>query len=430
MGDPGAHDTMTWRSKETLERGLGTAGPHDLAGLWSTLDTVVRSEEGSLSAAALATVAAASHDRPQAMSMLSHVACKHGRAAFRPTAVAFFQRELGDDSAALASFRQATLVDPDYAEAWLGLGMLLDDQDDPAGLPALERAAALDPTNVETWKRIGDAHCSRGRFGQAVEAYDRGLAVQPEHTGLGFHRSRALGALGCYDEALQATPRAIRRDLGTLREVQYIAEGRVFVCRYWAADDVAEIFEELAATLLERASELSATDLAWEEGVSLDVGSAPLRVVERLGMFVVCDADCGRGLRPDRFGELNEAISLLYAQQCCVRSTGLDGEECRWTDLVRVETGALEQFHVRMCRTVSSAGVSGWTVESGETASNRGESAVWEEFPIYELRRRRPSLTRFLGLPPGVELEIDGAQLRRLAPLREQDETELPSVLH
>lgn len=421
---------MNWRSKETLERGLGTAGPHDLAGLWSTLDTVVRSEEGSLSAAALATVAAASHDRPQAMSMLSNVARQHGRAAFRPTAVAFFQRELGDEAAALASFRQATHVDPEYAEAWLGLGMLLDDQGDPTGLPALERAATLDPANVEAWKRIGDAHCSRGRFSQAVDAYDRGLVVQPDHTGLGFHRCRALAALGCHEEAMAATPRVIRRDLGILREVQHVAGGRVFVCRYWAADDVAELFEELAITILERASDLAATDLAFDDGVCLDVGSAPLRVVERLGMFVVCDADCGRGLRPDRFGELNEAISLLYAQQSCLRSTGLDGEECRWTDLVRVQAGALEQFHLRLRRTESAAGFSGWTLRTREGAADHGESLVWEELPVYELRQRRPSLTRFLGLPPGVELEIDGAQLRRLEPLRELDESEHPSILH
>lgn len=420
---------MTWRTKESLERGLAAAGPQDLAGLWSTIDIVVGRDHRALSAAALATMAAAAQDRPTALSMLSDVALRHGRCGFQHTALAFYQRELGDDGAALASFRQATRLDPEYAEAWLGLGILLDDQGDAASLPALERAVTLEPESVEAWKRLGDAQAARGRYHQAIDAYERGLALQPHHSRLAFHRCRALGALGHFDEAVASTPRAIVRDLGQLRQVERLSEGRVFVCRYWAADDVADLFEVLAESILEAATHVVAADVDLSEGMCLDLGSAPLRIVPRAGRLVVCDADGGHELRLDRFGEMNEAISLLHAQQACLRSAGLDGESCRWTDLVRVQPGALEQTHLRMRRMAPKAGVSGWILASDECEAS-AESG-WIELPVYALRRQRPAISRFLALPPGVDVEVEGALLRRVAPLAEPElGDDEPIVLH
>jgi len=421
---------MRWRSKRSLEPGLEVQASSEPGGLWATLGAVV-GERRAPSAAAVATVAASIGDRTRALEMLSQLAARHPSAGFEHVARAFYQRQVGDDAAALASFEQATIVDPSNAEAWLGLGCMLDDRGHAEALPTLERSTQLAPHHAECWCRYGDALAATGNYARALDAYERAIALHANHARAAFHRCRALGALGQLEAAVEATPRAAARDLGELRECRRVSRGRVFVCRYWAADDVADLFEVLAETLLSHAQDVGAADLALDDGVCVDAGCSPLRVIVRDGVFVVCDADAGRSLRADRFGEVNEAISLLYAQQMCLRSAGLEGEPCRWTDLVFVQLEALEQPHIRLRRTMPSVGESGWTLlEGGDEPLGAASCLELHAIPVFELRRRRPALTRFLTLPIGIEAEIDGNELVALHVLGDEGPTDRRPVLH
>ena len=68
----------------------------------------------------------------------------------------------------------------------------------------LEHAAALNPTEPEIWKNVGIVQLAQHRGGEALDAFDRALGLEPMHFAARLHRGAALEQLDRIDDAAAA----------------------------------------------------------------------------------------------------------------------------------------------------------------------------------------------------------------------------------
>ncbi len=114
---------------------------------------------------------------------------------------------------AIAEYRRATEIDPDYAEAWLNLSDALIKAHRPSeALAPLERTLALNPQQAQAWSIAGLLLDGAGRQAEALEHFDRALQLAPDDSQT--HNNRALALLHADrpDEAVLALRRAIELD--------------------------------------------------------------------------------------------------------------------------------------------------------------------------------------------------------------------------
>ena len=92
-------------------------------------------------------------------------------------------RELGDYEGAISMLRRACDVDPTDSEAWLALGFCLGHKERFAeALAAYERLLAIDPDNVKgNYNRVATL-INLGRASDALEHAERALNLGPEHS--------------------------------------------------------------------------------------------------------------------------------------------------------------------------------------------------------------------------------------------------------
>jgi serine/threonine protein kinase/cytochrome c-type biogenesis protein CcmH/NrfG len=139
----------------------------------------------------------------QALEQLSSYAPAHNN---RGVAL----RELGARHDAVAAFLRALELKPDYADAWYNLGVTLGE----LGSSVRERycytrALELEPRHVEAWHNGGVSHleryarlAQRPNLRQALEAFERAIALRPDHPQAHYHRGLARWASGDRDGAL------------------------------------------------------------------------------------------------------------------------------------------------------------------------------------------------------------------------------------
>jgi aspartate beta-hydroxylase len=68
----------------------------------------------------------------------------------------------------------------------------------------LERAAHVNPVEPEIWKNLGIVHLAQHRGGDALDAFDRALGLEPMHFASRLHRGAALEQMGRVHEAATA----------------------------------------------------------------------------------------------------------------------------------------------------------------------------------------------------------------------------------
>ncbi|MBK5969458.1 MULTISPECIES: tetratricopeptide repeat protein [Thiorhodovibrio] len=116
----------------------------------------------------------------------------------------------GDLQTAEAGYRQLIAQNPAHAEALHRLGLVLYQRGDPAGAEAFIRRAIRINDQVPAY------HCHHGvmlkallRLKEALQAYDRALALKLDYAEAHSNRGNALRNLGRLEEALQAYDQAL-----------------------------------------------------------------------------------------------------------------------------------------------------------------------------------------------------------------------------
>ena len=115
---------------------------------------------------------------------------------------------------AIACYRHALELQPDYAEAHGNLGNALRDQGQPEEATACyRRALELKPDNAETHNNLGTLCKEQGDLDEAVACYRRALELKPDfaeaHNNLGNalrDQGQLDAAVACYRRALELKP--------------------------------------------------------------------------------------------------------------------------------------------------------------------------------------------------------------------------------
>lgn len=131
----------------------------------------------------------------------------------------------GKLDAAIARYRQALALQPDYVEACNNLGNALMDQGKlEEAVTCLRRALSLNPKVAETHNNLGNVLKDQGKLGEAVACYRQALALRPDyaeaHSNLGNAltvQKRLDEAVACYRQALALKPdiAEVHNNLGT-----------------------------------------------------------------------------------------------------------------------------------------------------------------------------------------------------------------------
>jgi tetratricopeptide (TPR) repeat protein len=119
---------------------------------------------------------------------------------------------LGEWELAEEAFHQATIIRPDYGEAWAFLGEAQQHLDEPNSAEAfanLEKALTLEPDLLTTNMFLGLYWQRQGRFDLALESLERLADLYPDNPAILTEQANTLALLGELDSAYQIYQRAV-----------------------------------------------------------------------------------------------------------------------------------------------------------------------------------------------------------------------------
>jgi Tfp pilus assembly protein PilF len=113
---------------------------------------------------------------------------------------------------AIAAFREAIRLKPDYAEAHINVGALLCDvKHDYTGAEAeFREAIRLKPDYAEAHASLGNALAGQGKLSEAIAAYREAVRLKPDNAQIHANLGVALAGQGKPDEAIATCREAIR----------------------------------------------------------------------------------------------------------------------------------------------------------------------------------------------------------------------------
>ena len=111
---------------------------------------------------------------------------------------------------AVAAYRRAIGIKPDYAEAHSNLGNALTNQGKlDEAIAAYRRAIGIKPDYAEAHSNLGNALTNQGKLDEAIAAYRRAIGIKPDYAEAHSNLGNALTNQGKLDEAVAAYRRAI-----------------------------------------------------------------------------------------------------------------------------------------------------------------------------------------------------------------------------
>src|SRR5580658_2026906 len=110
-----------------------------------------------------------------------------------------------------AAYRQVLRLDPDHADAWQLLGVLLARSRRPReGAQAMQRSLALNGRQPGVHANLGNALFELGEYGEALAHLARAIELVPGLVAAWVNHGGALLGLGRLEEAVQSCSHAMR----------------------------------------------------------------------------------------------------------------------------------------------------------------------------------------------------------------------------
>ncbi|MBI2214839.1 MAG: protein kinase [Acidobacteria bacterium] len=247
---------------------------------------------------------------------------------------------LGKHEAAIEAFRAALSMQPDYADAMIGLASSLDSSGKDAESEAAYRAViALRPALWIGHNHLGVFFLVRGRYAESVKSFESALTLTPDNVRVLNNLGAAYQQMGRHEDALEIYSRSLAERPNA---VAYSNRG---VCLYFMEryEESAEAFERATALTPESwilwvnlgdAYRWSSTQTASAPGAyrrAVDLGEKELALHPRDGNTLAMlatsyaklgDARRARNLATMAIGVAENDAYALYAAGVALEVTG------------------------------------------------------------------------------------------------------------
>ena len=116
--------------------------------------------------------------------------------------------------AAIACYKEALKIKPDYAEAYYNMGVALQDKGDPeAAIESYKEAVKIKPDYAEAYNNMGNVLQKKGDSKAAIESYKEALKIKPDYADAHNNMGNTLkdkgdleAAINNYKQALKIKP--------------------------------------------------------------------------------------------------------------------------------------------------------------------------------------------------------------------------------
>ena len=116
----------------------------------------------------------------------------------------------GQIDEALAHYRKALEIRPDYVEAHCGLGVALADRGEvDEALAHYRKALEIEPGFAEAHNDLANALADRGQVDEAIAHYQRALEIKPDYPAAHYNLGAVLAGHGRLDEAIEHYQKAL-----------------------------------------------------------------------------------------------------------------------------------------------------------------------------------------------------------------------------
>jgi len=139
------------------------------------------------------------------------------------------------DEQAAEAFEQATTLEPDFAAAYLKLGLTYralgrKEEADKAYKQAVkvyEKLTRNEPKNAEAQLSLGDAYSRTGDYQKSIEAYRRGVRLKEPDSTTFYDIGLTYNKLARYSEAVNAFKKSIELDPNDFRAQEALERAQV-----------------------------------------------------------------------------------------------------------------------------------------------------------------------------------------------------------
>ena len=244
----------------------------------------------------------------------------------------------GDTALAESLGRDALVLQPDDAAAWMFLGIALRQRDPIAAHAALTRALELDPHHPDARFHLGNLYRGQRRFAEAIAAYEAVLARAPAHPGLQNNLGLALEGAGEPERALAAYRAALAGEPGHRQSLGNLAHLLCRLRRYAEAatlcNEYLRRFPDADATVWvdlgicqHHAGDYAGAEESFERALARAPGDAV--ILTNLGSLFVDSEDYVRA-ESVLARAIAQDTSLLYASSLLALSKA---QLCAWSGL-------------------------------------------------------------------------------------------------
>ena len=119
-------------------------------------------------------------------------------------------KDKGNINKAIEAYQKALSLKPDYPEAYSNMGNVLKDKDKiDEAIKAYKKALSLKPNYPEAYSNMGNALQVTGKLEEAIEAYEKALSLKPNYVKVYLNMGAAFKGQGKLEKAIEAYNKAL-----------------------------------------------------------------------------------------------------------------------------------------------------------------------------------------------------------------------------
>ena len=120
-------------------------------------------------------------------------------------------KEKGELNAAIEIYKKAIKIRPDYADAYYNMGVALKDEGDAdAAIDSYKKALKINPDHAETYNNMGVALKEKGELNAAMDNYKQAIKIKPDYAEAYYNTGIALNGEGELDTAIENYKQTIK----------------------------------------------------------------------------------------------------------------------------------------------------------------------------------------------------------------------------